>query len=130
MNWLKRLMSGRYGGDQLSIALLIFSLILTLLSNITRIPYISLIGFIPLAIGLFRTFSKNISKRSMENYKFAMLISPIYAKYNRLKRRAKDSKTNKFFKCPNCKTKLRVPRGKGKIIITCPRCKTRLTKKT
>lgn len=28
----------------------------------------------------------------------------------------------KFFRCPSCKSRLRVGRGKGKIQITCPRC--------
>ena len=28
----------------------------------------------------------------------------------------------KVVDCPNCKARLRVPRGKGKINITCPKC--------
>ena len=33
-------------------------------------------------------------------------------------------------KCPGCGARLRVPRGKGKIMITCPNCKKEFVKKT
>jgi glutaredoxin 3 len=26
--------------------------------------------------------------------------------------------------CPNCPTRLRVPKGKGKLTVTCPKCNT------
>lgn len=134
MNWLRRFMAGRYGGDQLSIALIILSLLLSLIGQITNISFIILLNYIPLIISIYRIFSKDIRKRSMENYKFAMIMSPVYSKFNRLKNRIKsrirDRKTHRFFKCPSCKTRLRLPKGKGKIIITCPKCKTRFEERT
>ena len=36
----------------------------------------------------------------------------------------------KYFKCPNCKAKLRVPKGKGRLNITCPKCRTMFHGKT
>lgn len=75
-------------------------------------------------------FSRDIGKRSMENYKFCMLFSPVYDWIKKCQRRSKDLKTHKYFKCPTCNIKLRVPRGKGKILITCPKCNTQFTKKT
>ncbi len=36
----------------------------------------------------------------------------------------------KVFKCPNCKQKVRVPKGHGKIEITCPRCRANFIKHT
>ena len=36
----------------------------------------------------------------------------------------------RFFKCPSCRTRLRVPRGKGKINIRCPKCSRQFIKKT
>lgn len=30
---------------------------------------------------------------------------------------------NRIVNCPNCDSRLRVPKGKGKIKITCPKCK-------
>lgn len=130
MNWLKRFMNGRYGGDQLSMVLLVISLLLTFIGRLTNIPLISFIGYIPLGISVFRMFSKDISKRRMENYKFSILISPVYSWYKKSQKRIKDSKTHRFFKCPDCNEKMRVPKGKGKIMITCPKCKTKFEKRT
>ena len=130
MNWLRRFMMGRYGGDQLSKALLICSILLTLTAEITSLPLLTYIGYVLLGICIFRIFSRNISKRSMENYKFAILISPVYSWFKKTQNRFKAAKTHRYFVCPNCKQSLRVPKGKGKIIITCPKCKTEFEKKT
>ncbi|HSH34940.1 hypothetical protein [Schnuerera sp.] len=130
MNWLKKVMAGRYGGDQLSIVLLVFSILLTLIGQLVKIPLISFIGYIPLGISIFRMFSKDISKRRMENYKFAMFVSPVYSWFKKTENRFKDRKTHRYFKCPNCNSKLRLPKGKGKITITCPKCNTKFNKRT
>ena len=130
MDWLKRFMMGRYGGDQLSVVLLVLSIFLTILARLINLPLLAVIAYIPLVICIYRMFSRDISKRSMENYKFAMLVSPLYSWFKKTQQRVKDTKTHKYFKCQNCKTTLRVPKGKGKIIITCPKCKIQFTKKT
>lgn len=41
-----------------------------------------------------------------------------------------DSKTHKIYRCPHCRQKIRVPRGKGKIEITCPSCRSKFIKRT
>lgn len=130
MNWFKKLMAGRYGGDQLSIVLLVLSLLLTLLGKSTRIPLFIWISYLPLGLSFYRVFSKDISKRSLENYKFAIFLSPVYSWYKKAQASIKDRKTHKRYKCPNCKSSLRVPKGKGKINITCPKCKTKFEKRT
>ncbi|TCK92753.1 hypothetical protein EDC19_1908 [Natranaerovirga hydrolytica] len=129
MDWLKKIMFGRYGGDQLSVFLLILSILITIVGRLLNLPIVMVLAYMPLAITIFRMFSKDVKKRSMENYKFAIRISPIYAQYKKLEKRFKDSKHNKYFKCKNCKKNLRVPRGKGKIEVTCPSCKTRFIKR-
>ena len=58
MNWLKNFMAGRYGGDQLSMVLLVFSVLLSLIGQLIRIPLLSLLGYIPLGISIYRMFSK------------------------------------------------------------------------
>lgn len=130
MNWLKKYMIGRYGGDQLSIALIVLSMLLALIGNFARLPIIALIGYVPLVLAIFRMLSRNSTKRSMENYKFMIIISPLYSLFIRSLNRLKDLKYYKYFTCPNCKAKLRVPKGKGKIVITCTRCKTEFKGRT
>ncbi len=115
-------MAGRYGGDQLSMALLIVSVLLTLIGGAAKLPALSIIGYIPLGFSVFRTFSKNLQRRSMENYKFSMLVSPVYAWFKKTQRHLLESKNHKFLKCPECKAQLRLPKGKGSMLVTCPKC--------
>ena len=130
MKKLKRFAKDRYGGDQLSLVLLILSVLLTLVGHLTKLYLFIFISYIPLIISVYRMFSKNIHKRRMENYKFSIYISPIYSKYKNIQKRFGERKTHKFFKCPDCKSKLRLPKGKGRIIITCPKCNNKFEKRT
>lgn len=130
MEKFRKFMDGRNGGDQLSIALLILSMIFTFGGQLIKIAWLPLVGYIPLVMSIFRMFSKDVAKRRMENYKFAMLFSPIYSKLKNTQKRLKDSKTHKFYKCPKCNQKLRVPKGKGKIVVTCTKCGTKFNKQT
>lgn len=123
-------MQGRYGGDQLTLALLVLSMIISFLTALTRITWLSLLTYIPLIFGCYRMFSKNISKRYEENRKFMNVWHPFSLKVQKKWGHLKDQKTHKYFKCPKCGKTLRVPRGKGKIRITCPICKTEFSKKS
>ena len=125
MNWLKKFMYGRYGADQLSRALIILSFILIIILGFlpSNLSSLVVIGYIPTVICIFRIFSKNMFKRKQENYRYLKWESSV-TKWSKQKlNRAKDSKTHKYFTCPDCKQKLRVPRGQGKISVTCPKCK-------
>lgn len=130
MNWLRKFMAGRYGSDQLSLAMLIFAVLLNFIAGLTNIQFLTLLAYIPLIIGVFRILSKNTAKRSMENYKFTMLMTPVYQRIKITGNRIRDAKTHRYFTCPNCRQSLRVPRGKGKIVVICPKCKTEFKAKT
>ena len=86
-------------------------------------------GFIFIA-GIYRVMSKNILARQKENNKFLQYWNPskkwLGAKYSTLK----SSREYKYFKCPNCKQELRVPRGKGKISVTCNKCNNKFIQKS
>lgn len=121
MNFLQRLMYGRYGADQLGFALMGTYLVCYLLSAFTRIGLLSLLGLVFFALAVFRMFSRNISRRRAENDKFMEAVRPIIRRYNINKCRRQD-KEHCYFKCPNCGQQLRVPKGKGKITVTCRSC--------
>ncbi|OOM74548.1 hypothetical protein [Clostridium sp. BL-8] len=125
MEWFKKMMYGRYGGDQLSRALLVLSFILLILTNFLprNLSILAIIAYIPAVICLLRIFSKNIYKRQQENYKYIIIKNRALDWVKHKLNKIKDMKTHKYFVCKNCKQKLRVPRGQGKISITCPRCK-------
>ncbi len=130
MGIFKKFMNGRYGGDQFSMVLLVTSILLMIIGRLTGLSLFIFISYIPLIFSIYRMFSKDIAKRRMENYKFSIFISPIYSKYKKIQRRFKERKTYKYFKCPNCHTELRLPKGKGRIKITCPKCKEKFEGRT
>ncbi|OOM77218.1 hypothetical protein CLPUN_23350 [Clostridium puniceum] len=125
MNWLKKIMYGRYGGDNLSKALLFLSLLLLVIVGLLpkSLSILSVIAYIPTIICIYRMFSKNIFKRQRENYKYLKLENSVIKWSKQKLGAAKNFKTHKYFNCPDCKQRLRVPRGQGHITITCPKCK-------
>lgn len=125
MKWLKKFMYGRYGLDDLSVSLMILSFILMLLFDLLprALRPLSIISYIPIAIYLYRIFSKNIFKRQNENYKYLVIKNSMLSSLKLKSERLRDYKTHKYFICPKCKQRLRVPRKKGNITITCPKCK-------
>ena len=135
MNFIRKFMYGRYGMDQFSFALVILSIILTLLFNILNlffdIYWFLFLDWIPLIWAFFRILSKNIQKRRIENEKFLLFWNPIKSKFFLYIEKIKNRKQYKYLKCPKCKTNLRVPRlGGKKITVTCKMCKTEFTSRT
>ncbi len=121
MNWLRKVMYGRYGCDQFSLLLLAVYLVLYLLGALLRLRALAWLGFLAAAWDLFRTLSRNIPARRAENDRFLRLAAPPI-RWMRMCRTRRRDKEHCYFKCPNCGQYLRVPRGKGKITVTCRRC--------
>jgi len=125
-----RFMQGRNGVDQLSQFLNIIVLILLVISIFTRSEFL---GWLPIALMVymyFRIFSKNIPKRSMENQKFCNLRYDLAIKKNNFKKEWEQRKIYRFYRCPMCKQKVRVPKGRGKICITCPKCRQEFVRRS
>lgn len=130
---LAKLMYGRYGVDQLGRAMLIFALVLCVLSLFVPrrlsgiIYYISLILIILMYI---RMFSKNIQKRYQENNKYLSLKASFLRKFQREKEIFSQRRFYHFYRCPRCRQRIRIPRGKGRIEIRCPKCSHTFIKKS
>ncbi|MEG0765436.1 MAG: hypothetical protein RRY65_05745 [Pseudoflavonifractor sp.] len=121
MSWLQKLMYGRYGGDHLSLGLLVAYLLLSLLANLLDWAWLSWLALVPVAFALLRMFSKNVPKRRAENAKFMTLVEP-GLRWFKMRRTIHRDKEHAYFKCPNCGQYLRVPKGKGKLTVTCRSC--------
>lgn len=134
-NKLRNFMIGRYGPDQLNVALVITALIISILDGILGLRVLnfrilSAVSYVLLILAILRMMSKNIPARRRENDKFLKFWWPVKQKVRGFFERIKGSKNYRFFKCPGCHNTLRLPKGKGKIQITCPRCGERFIKKT
>ena len=118
---------GRNGFDDLAKHSLILSIVVFLIygflpPGILKLIF-SLITYGLMVYAYFRILSKKVYKRTQENKKYLGAI-------NMTKTRWKQRKTHKFYRCPKCKTWLRVPKGRGKITITCVKCSTKFDKRT
>ena len=121
-NFLHRFMIGRYGPDHLSIAMIILAFILSLLNAILWHAPLLYISYFVFGLTIYRMLSRNIERRRAENDKFIRYWWPIRSKIKRIIQKIKDKRKYVYYRCPTCKTRLRVPKGKGKIRITCPKC--------
>ena len=127
---IQRFMIGRYGADELAKAQSIAALVLLFLSMFSRLGIFYWLAIALMIYSTWRMFSKNISARYAENQKFLKFWNPIRNKFHFTIKHTKERKDYRFYKCPSCKQKVRVPKGRGKICITCPKCRTEFVKKS
>ncbi len=127
---LQRFMYGRYGNDNLNRFISISALLFSILSIFTKGAIANSLTFLLLFLCFFRMLSKNIYKRQQENLSYLRIKNEITNYFKRTKLHISQRKTHRFYKCPSCKLKLRVPKGKGLITISCPKCKDSFNKKT
>ena len=113
-------MQGRYGIDHFSRFLLVGALVCVLLSGLLRASALNYVSWILLIWMYYRMFSKNIRKRCEEERMYMDTKEKVVRFCKGDKSVISDSKTHKIYRCPHCRQKIRVPRGKGKIEITCP----------
>ena len=119
---VSRFMTGRYGMDKLNSTLMWTGVAVVFLALL--MPWapvrlgLTLLSYGIMGYTLFRCFSRQTYKRYQENRRFLRLLEQV-----------KD-RDHRYYHCPRCHERLRVPRGKGKISITCPKCKEKFIKKT
>lgn len=120
---LEKFMIGRYGVDALTKFILYVAIGCMALAIIFRNGVLNSLALILLLLGYFRMFSRNIQRRYNENVKYWNIRNQFLQFF-------KVKKKYHIYKCPSCKQKIRIPRGKGKIEITCPKCRTQFIKRS
>ena len=128
-NGIRNFMRGRYGGDKLSLALLISGVVLSMVTSFTRIAVFYYVGLVFYFIALFRMFSRNVVRRATENQKFLGFWYKIATAVRQFFARLKNIRKYKYFRCPQCSVRLRLPRKVGEVTVTCSKCRNQFRKK-
>jgi len=118
-----RFMIGRYGVDDFNRFLNALVFILLIL-GIFISRYFTYLGLVVIVYEYFRVFSRDISKRFKENIFYLNKKRKIDKWIANKKIRISQRKTHRFYTCPSCKKTVRIPKGKGKVMIKCPICNT------
>ncbi|MBQ2803570.1 MAG: hypothetical protein IJF07_06700 [Lachnospiraceae bacterium] len=126
---VQRFMIGRYGNDRLNQFLMIIALICMVISFFGADAFYML-AFAIMIYVYFRMFSRQIYKRSAENQRYLKYEMKLRGFLQKKKREFAQRKDYRIYKCPNCKQKLRVPKGRGRIAISCRKCGTEFIKKS
>jgi len=125
---MMRFMVGRYGPDALSRAMTWAGLAFLIVSLFGG----SVFYFIALLLyagSLFRMFSRNATARSKENSIYLNYKHRMTTSWNQALTRWKNRKTYKYFRCPQCHARLRLPRNVGEVTVNCGQCKNSFRKK-
>lgn len=128
-NGFRSFMMGRNGSDELSFAMLVSALILMLISSILGSPLVNLLSLILYGLCIFRMFSRNVAKRYQENQRYVEWNRRIKTSASQWWVRLKNVRKYKYFKCPECKALLRLPRKVGEVTVTCGKCHHAFKKK-
>lgn len=138
----RRTVGGRpYGWDNFSKVMILIGITMLLGGFELKILGLIIIGF-----AFYRSISRNIIARRREGLFFDNLINngakyitsakknvfkgKKASKFNNPIINIRDRMKNTIVKCPFCSQKLRLPRGKGNIIVTCATCKKEFKIKT
>ena len=129
MNFIQRLLYGRYGWDQLNFCLTGVALVLYLLDLFLDASPLYFLYLLCILVVLFRVLSRNYARRRAENAKFLTVAGPVI-RWFKLQRTIHRDKEHRYFKCPNCGQQLRLPRGKAKTSIPSRTCGVSFDEKT
>lgn len=130
MQWLQKFLMGRYGADQLNLALILLALVLSIVLGFTPLGVIgSLISMVPLVLAVLRMFSRNYARRAAENQVFLKVWNPVRNWFQWLWLSVRYMKKNRYFLCPHCGRIACVPRKTGRVTITCKGCRQKYDRK-
>ena len=114
-------MSGRYGTDALTNALLIFGAVVSFINIFLRSWIIQLFVYGVIIFAIYRVMSRNHEARRKENRFFNKKLNVFKSKIEIYKNQ-KNDKFHVYRKCPACKAVLKLPHRIGEHTTVCPRC--------
>lgn len=120
-----RMMYGRYGIDQLGRSLSTLVLVMLVVSLFWRNWIFTGVTFALLIWMYMRIFSKRFDWRRKENEWYLRCTRPLRRMVSDFYLKLRDGRRYRYYHCPNCGQRLRVPKGRGNITVTCPKCRTR-----
>jgi len=131
MGYIQRFLRGRYGTDQLNVALIAVYFVATLVAALTHVVVLQYACLSFALYAIFRMFSRNMDARRRENAWFLRWARPIYTgrAFKRFRSELRD-REHLYFDCPACRARLRVPKKRGTLRVTCPQCRTVINAKT
>jgi len=127
---LEKFMRGRNGVDQFTLFILVASAAVLLFARIFGLHLLRLVYYAGVIWALYRTFSRSLFRRRRENQLFLEKNRAAGAWLKVQRRIFQERNTHRHFKCPNCKQRLRVPKGRGKITISCAKCGEKFSRKS
>ena len=137
-DYISRFMQGRYGSygiDRLTKFLMGFWFVLLTISIFWPSRAFVTVSLFLFVILYFRLFSRNIPRRYHENEVYVQYAGKVRSFLSRIGGSVKHAQTHgaqlrhyHIYKCPSCGQKIRIPRGKGNIVIRCPKCQKEFRK--
>ena len=118
VHWFRRC----NGPDNFGLAIFVASVVLTILARILGLSILAVLAMAFYIWALFRMLSHNKAKRMQENRRFTQSWMRLKREVSQALVRLKNRRRYKYYKCPNCKARLRMPRGIGEKTVTCSRC--------
>jgi hypothetical protein len=121
-NRLRAFMVGRNGADRLSMAMLWLGIALLVLAMMLSSFILNVVAMLIYLLAILRVFSKNVARRSAENSFYVNKTLQIKKAIQHRRNRFKNRRQYRYFKCPECKSWLRLPRSAGQVKVTCGKC--------
>jgi DNA-directed RNA polymerase subunit RPC12/RpoP/preprotein translocase subunit SecG len=114
--------AGRYGMDALSRTMLWVGLVFYILDLFLASGFFLLLSMAFYIVVVFRALSRNKDRRAYFNGKYQTRISHMRTAYSQARVRFANRKVYKYVRCPQCRTLIRLPRGKGLLSARCKSC--------
>ncbi len=123
-------MAGRHGVDPFSVMLVWVGLAIYVLAAVLGSGLLSTVSLALYVYTMFRIFSRNERKRADENRRYLAMKNKVSTNIRQARVRFQNRKQYKYFRCPNCKAWLKLPRKAGVVTVTCGRCHNSFTQKS